>query len=183
MMLSYRATHFPAIRSATQQSIWVAVASFVDHTGQGRYYGADYDTDEVNAHHHDDTHEYVVSRSALECDVFINLPKLKTHKKTGVTLSLKNMVGINGDKNYLPHFTQGTPADGGDEYPDGTLGRTVESLGRKAMRKLAISAPTAGPWLYRQARKAGAAVFGDTETLSVRATGGEMTPAGGCVLT
>jgi uncharacterized protein (DUF362 family) len=136
---------------------------FRSHACQGRYYGADYNTDEVNAHHHDDTHEYVVSRSALECDVFINLPKLKTHKKTGVTLSIKNLVGINGDKNYLPHFTQGTPADGGDEYPDGTLGRSVEALGRRTMRKLAISVPTAGPWLFRQARKAGTAVFGATD--------------------
>jgi uncharacterized protein (DUF362 family) len=136
---------------------------FRDHTGQGRYYGADYDTDEVNAHHHDNTQEYVVSRSALECDVFINLPKLKTHKKTGVTLSIKNLVGINGDKNYLPHFTQGTPADGGDEYPDGSLSRVVEALGRKTMRKLAIRIPTAGPWLFRQTRKAGAAAFGATD--------------------
>ena len=59
------------------------------------------------------THEYLISRSAMDADVFINLPKLKTHKKVGVTLSLKNLVGINGDKNYLPHFCIGTPAEGG----------------------------------------------------------------------
>ncbi len=135
---------------------------FYGHKGQGRYYGADYDTDEVNAHHYGETHEYLISRSALECDVFINLPKLKTHKKTGVTLSIKNLVGINGDKNYLPHFTQGAPDAGGDEYPEATAGRTVELMGRTTMRKLAISVPKAGPWLFRRARKTGAAVFGAT---------------------
>ena len=29
---------------------------------------------------------------------------MKTHKKCGVTLNLKGLVGINGNKNYLPHF-------------------------------------------------------------------------------
>ena len=49
-------------------------------------------------------------------DVVINLPKLKTHKKTGVTISLKNMVGINGYRNCLPHHTIGTPDASGDEF-------------------------------------------------------------------
>ena len=53
----------------------------------------------------------------MKCDLFVNLPKLKTHKKTGITCSLKNFVGINGDKNWLPHHTEGVPANGGDEFP------------------------------------------------------------------
>ena len=54
-------------------------------------------------------------------DLIINLPKLKTHKKTGVTLALKNMVGINGDKNWLPHHCAGSVPEGGDEFPGGAL--------------------------------------------------------------
>ncbi|HJZ11272.1 MAG TPA: DUF362 domain-containing protein, partial [Acidobacteriota bacterium] len=54
----------------------------------------------------------------LSADLVINLPKLKTHKKTGVTLALKNLVGINGDKNRLPHHSVGSTSDGGDEFPE-----------------------------------------------------------------
>jgi hypothetical protein len=35
---------------------------------------------------------------------------------------MKNLVGINGDKNYLPHFRIGAPKEGGDEFPD-TIGK------------------------------------------------------------
>jgi len=34
-----------------------------------------------------------------------------------VTLALKNLVGINGDKNWLPHHSLGSLAQGGDEFP------------------------------------------------------------------
>jgi uncharacterized protein (DUF362 family) len=63
-------------------------------------------------------HCYRISRRVLEADLVISVPKLKTHKKTGVTLNIKNMIGINTDKNYIPHFRVGSPAEGGDEYPD-----------------------------------------------------------------
>jgi hypothetical protein len=53
----------------------------------------------------------------LSADLVVNLPKLKTHKKTGVTLALKNLVGINGDKNLLPHHCVGPEDEGGDEFP------------------------------------------------------------------
>jgi hypothetical protein len=43
---------------------------------------------------------------------------MKTHKKVGVTVNLKNLVGICGDKNYLPHYRIGPPSRGGDEHPD-----------------------------------------------------------------
>ena len=48
----------------------------------------------------------------------ISVPKLKTHRKAGVTINMKNLVGINGDKNYLAHYRIGSPAQGGDEYPN-----------------------------------------------------------------
>jgi hypothetical protein len=60
---------------------------------------------------------YLLSETVLAADLVVNLPKLKTHKKTGVTLALKNLVGINGDKNWLPHHSVGAVADGGDEFP------------------------------------------------------------------
>ena len=72
---------------------------FYGHKGEGHYYGADYDYRTLNSHHHGKIHEYLICATPILADVFINLPKLKTHKKTGVTLSLKNLVGINADKN------------------------------------------------------------------------------------
>jgi uncharacterized protein (DUF362 family) len=61
---------------------------------------------------------YPVSNTVLSADVILNVPKLKTHMKTGMTGALKNFVGIVGSKDFLPHFRAGSPSAGGDEYPD-----------------------------------------------------------------
>jgi len=79
--------------------------------------GADYDPGPTAEHHRDGHNAYLLSETVLRADLVVNLPKLKTHKKTGVTLALKNLVGINGDKNWLPHHCVGSPATGGDEFP------------------------------------------------------------------
>ncbi len=124
------------------------------HGKAGKFYGADYDSAFTQSHHTGGKHEYLISRSAMDADVFINLPKLKTHKKVGVTLSLKNLVGINGDKNYLPHFCLGTPDEGGDEFPDSTVRNKVQSKLVKALK--------GGPWWTPTVKKVGAKIFGDT---------------------
>ena len=66
-------------------------------------------------------HQYLVSRDVIAADVVINLPKLKTHKKAGLTCALKNLVGINGNKEYLPHHRLGGSDRGGDCYPGNSL--------------------------------------------------------------
>jgi uncharacterized protein (DUF362 family) len=86
-----------------------------------RFRGADYDPADTCEHHLGGRNEYLLSETALSADLLVNLPKLKTHKKTGVTLALKNLVGINGDKNWLPHHTVGATAAGGDEFPEARL--------------------------------------------------------------
>ncbi len=63
--------------------------------------------------------KYLIHRDFVTADVMINLPKMKSHMKAGITCALKNFVGINGHKDYLPHFRFGSPSQGGDEYPDG----------------------------------------------------------------
>jgi uncharacterized protein (DUF362 family) len=83
------------------------------------YYGADLNRDETISHHHDDTHEYSVSGTILSADTVISVPKLKVHKKVGVTLNIKGLVGINTNKNYLVHYRVGRPSEGGDQLPDG----------------------------------------------------------------
>jgi len=75
-----------------------------------------YDPREMARHHAPGRHRYLVSRAVLEADVVVSLPKLKTHRKSGVTGALKNLVGINGHKDRLPHHRAGAPADGSDAY-------------------------------------------------------------------
>lgn len=85
-----------------------------------------YDPYVMNAHHSREKHEYSISYAVLEADIIINMPKIKTHRLAGMTGALKNMVGINSQKDYLPHHRVGAPNCGGDEYEhDGLLGRAI----------------------------------------------------------
>lgn len=78
----------------------------------------DHDRRKAQLNHQKGDHRYFVSQTILDADLIINLPKWKTHSKSGLTGALKNLVGINGDKAYLPHFRRGAPQWGGDEYTD-----------------------------------------------------------------
>jgi len=97
-------------------------------------FGSDYDRRLTVAFHHNQSgrprHSYRIARRVLEADLVISVPKLKTHKKNGVTLNMKNMIGINTDKNYIPHYRVGSPSAGGDEFPD------TQQLSKKIRRWL-----------------------------------------------
>jgi len=67
-------------------------------------------------HHHGSRHDYSISNTILSSDVFISVPKLKTHRKVGMTLNVKGLVGICANKNLLVHWRIGFPGMGGDEY-------------------------------------------------------------------
>lgn len=75
-----------------------------------------YDPEILRQHHCPGRNEYCVSRYVLDADVIINMPKPKTHRKAGVTIAMKNLVGINARKEYLPHHTNGAYEGSGDEY-------------------------------------------------------------------
>jgi uncharacterized protein (DUF362 family) len=109
-------------------------SAFNDLPHKENLYGADFDRREVRRYHNQDANKYLVARTYLCADVIINVPKLKTHRKIGTTLNLKSLIGINGDKNYLPHFRIFDPAHGGDEYPN--LLNKFESLKRWAKRRI-----------------------------------------------
>src|SRR5262249_21360025 len=51
-------------------------SEFVGYRGQGRLYGASYDMAETNERHAGARHEYLLCRTPMDADVFINLPKL-----------------------------------------------------------------------------------------------------------
>lgn len=67
-------------------------------------------------HHNSIKNEYLIPNIVLKADVVINMPKPKTHKRAGVTIALKNMIGITGRKDWLPHHSQGSVEEKGDEY-------------------------------------------------------------------
>jgi uncharacterized protein (DUF362 family) len=76
---------------------------------------------ETIKHHHGRTHRYSISNTILNSDVYISIPKLKTHHKVGATLNIKGLVGVNANKNYLIHWRIGFPLMGGDEFPSSTF--------------------------------------------------------------
>jgi uncharacterized protein (DUF362 family) len=75
-----------------------------------------YDPRALEATHAPGRHRYLVARELIDADVVFNVPKLKTHMKAGVTGALKNLVGINGHKAFLPHHRKGGGDRGGDAY-------------------------------------------------------------------
>ncbi len=136
---------------------------FINHTGIGRYYGADYDQNEVNIHHHNGCHEYKLSKSVISADVFINLPKIKTHKKVGVTLCLKNLVGINTGRNWLPHHTDGDPSNGGDQFPLATIFNNSERWGIKTFQNWTYKYPKIVAPIFRLLKIFATPIWGSTE--------------------
>lgn len=139
-----------------------ASSEFVGYHGQGQLYGASYDIAETNERHHGTRHEYLLCRTPMSADVLINLPKLKTHKKVGVTCALKNLVGINANKNWLPHHTEGTPDQGGDQFSVATTKSRLEHSWMGTAKRWLKNRPT---WsrLFVPVKKAGRLVFGDTQ--------------------
>jgi len=126
-------------------------ASLLADLESGRFYGADYDRTATIEQHHGNVHRYRVSKTILGADVVISVPKMKTHKKVGVTLNAKGLVGINTDKNCLVHYRVGTPAQGGDQLPDttGTADRAVIRVQRWCYDHLLAGANPLTDSLYR----------------------------------
>lgn len=88
--------------------------------GAERFRVTVYDPDLMRQRHAAGKHQYLVAREVMEANVVINLPKLKTHAKAGLTAALKNVVGINGNKEFLPHHRLGGHERGGDCYAGGS---------------------------------------------------------------
>lgn len=82
-----------------------------------------YNPDKFTETHKPGMHKYCITKELFTTDVVISLPKIKTHQKTGITCALKNIVGLNGDKDYLPHHRIGGTKMGGDSYPGKSLMR------------------------------------------------------------
>ena len=128
-----------------------------------RYYGAYYDWKETNAHQRSGRHEYAISKSPLSADVFISLPKLKTHKKCGITVNLKGLVGINANKNWLPHYAFGGPEDGGDQFERSSMKTRFENWIVVPAKQMLLSNMPLVKSIARRTKKVGYDVFGSNE--------------------
>jgi hypothetical protein len=137
-------------------------SEFVGFHGLGQLYGASYNMAETNQHHRDTLHEYMLCRTPMDADVLINIPKLKCHKKVGMTCALKNLVGINANKNWLPHHTEGTPDQGGDQFPKATLKAKLEHSWMGKIKRLLFGRNLLSK-LFVPVKKVGRFIFGDTQ--------------------
>ncbi len=105
-------------------------------------------------HHSRGRNEYCVSEALLQADVVVNLPKPKTHRIAGYTAALKNMIGINTRKEYLPHHRKGAKDRSGDEYLGSHrawkwLNSTGNDIKNWALRRRADALADAMNWACR----------------------------------
>ena len=107
-----------------------------------------YDPNLMARTHSKGRHEYLVAREVLDSSLVVNMPKLKTHRKAGMTCSLKNLIGINGNKEYLPHHRLGGSRSGGDCYPGKS---TVKSALERTLDRANSAGTFASAFLWRQA--------------------------------
>ncbi len=84
---------------------------------KGKFRVSDYDPNITVANHSKGVHRYCISNTVLDSDLFINLPKMKTHRRAGITGALKNIVGVNGDKGFLAHHREKTREFPADKFP------------------------------------------------------------------
>jgi hypothetical protein len=98
----------------------------------------------------------------MAADVLINVPKLKTHKKVGLTVALKNLVGTTPRTNWLPRHTEGTPAEGGDQFAESSAKRALEGTLMRTAKKILFGRHFLSR-LFVPLKKLGRLFFGDTQ--------------------
>ncbi|MBK6729399.1 MAG: DUF362 domain-containing protein [Bacteroidetes bacterium] len=87
-----------------------------------------YNPDKFVHTHGPGMHKYCITKELFASDIVISIPKVKTHQKAGITAALKNIVGLNGDKDFLPHHRIGGTSIGGDSYAGGNVLRYWSEL-------------------------------------------------------
>ena len=100
----------------------------ITEEGKNNFRVTVYNPDRFSESHTKGMHKYCITRDLFDADVVISLPKVKTHQKAGITAALKNIVGLNGDKDFLPHHRIGGTGRGGDCYPGDSRVRYLAEL-------------------------------------------------------
>ncbi len=121
-----------------------------------------YNPDLLHRTHAAGRHQYLIAREVIEANVVVNLPKLKSHRKACVTGALKNLVGINGNKEFLPHHRKGGSENGGDCYAGAPAWkRAAEDWLDTANRNSPGTTQSAFAWMARTAERIGAKLGAD----------------------
>ena len=131
-------------------------------TPTSRFSVTDYEPGDTQCRHKPGQHAYYISNTVLHADVIVNVPKLKTHIKAGMTACMKNMIGINADKSWIPHYRLGPPGKGGDEYPEAA--RSVLAVKNMVRNIASRSNATLYAVLARTWRHVRAAIESGTQT-------------------
>lgn len=119
-----------------------------------------YDDSVTQKNHLPGVHKYLIAGSVLDADVILNIPKLKSHMKVGLTACLKNLVGINGSKDYLPHHRIGSIDESGDEFPTKTVANVMFKFIRDALNEKApLFVWNSARWMGLRFRKAYSQLF------------------------
>ncbi len=71
--------------------------------GANVYFADDWNFVEARFNYDSPMQGWPIYRDALECDTFINAPVLKSHGLTGLTLSMKNLMGVCGGNRGSMH--------------------------------------------------------------------------------
>lgn len=87
-----------------------------------------YNKDKMLKYHNEQDHIYLIAEEILMADAIIEIPKLKTHRKAGITSCLKNNVGINAAKDCLVHHRKGSLDEGGDAYIKKNIGQQFKEI-------------------------------------------------------
>lgn len=95
--------------------------SFFSKITGKKYAIADYPYSAMKKYHSEGKHKYLVPQTLLDADVIINIPKPKSHRFAGLTGAMKNFIGVNSQKENLPHHCVGSLNENGDEYPSKSL--------------------------------------------------------------
>jgi uncharacterized protein (DUF362 family) len=100
----------------------------ITNNNKNKFRVTNYNPDRMAMAHAPGIHKYCITKEFFDADIIISIPKIKTHQKTGITGSLKILVGINGDKDFLPHHRIGGRGFGGDCYPGNSFLRYLSEL-------------------------------------------------------
>lgn len=84
-----------------------------------------YNPDDMAKTHRKGVHKYCIAKDVFDTDIVLTMPKMKTHQKAGITNAMKILVGVNGDKAFLPHHRIGSYGHGGDCYPGKNIFRSL----------------------------------------------------------
>jgi hypothetical protein len=97
----------------------------ITNDGKNRFRVTCYNPDELAKSHHKGVHKYCIAKDVFDSDIILSMPKIKTHQKAGITNAMKILVGVNGDKDFLPHHRIGAKEYGGDCYPGKSILRSM----------------------------------------------------------